>query len=156
MSVHVFHTTQKLPVKIEEAWKFFSSPHNLSKITPPDMNFVITSKNLPDTISDFLQIQYLVTPMPGFRTKWATLIKKVNAPHTFTDEQLKGPYKLWRHQHTFKTIDGGVEMDDFIEYEIPFGALGDLMNKLLIRKKIESIFQYREKKLNELFGPFKN
>ena len=73
-------------------------------------------------------------------------------PIFFVDEQRKGPYVMWHHQHHFEAVEGGVMMTDIVNYEAPLGILGDVMNKLVIKKKIKSIFDYRTKKLESLFG----
>lgn len=116
------------------------------------MNFVITTKNLAEKTYAGQIIAYRVSPLPGFRTTWVTEITHVNAPHFFVDEQRKGPYKMWHHQHHFKSVEGGVLMTDIVNYEAPLGPVGDLMNNLVIRKKIQGIFDYRTKKLEALFG----
>ena len=152
MSVHTYRTQQFLPISLEKAWDFFSSPKNLSVITPPEMNFVITSEALAEKTYAGQIISYRVSPLPGFRTSWVTEITHVNAPHFFVDEQRKGPYVMWHHQHHFEAVEGGVMMTDIVNYEAPLGILGDVMNKLVIKKKIKSIFDYRTKKLESLFG----
>ena len=152
MSVHTFRAQQFLPISLEKAWDFFSSPKNLSVITPPEMNFVITSEALAEKTYAGQIISYRVSPLPGFRTSWVTEITHVNAPHFFVDEQRKGPYVMWHHQHHFEAVEGGVMMTDIVNYEAPLGVLGDMMNKLVIQKKIKSIFDYRTKKLESLFG----
>jgi len=88
-------------------------------------------------------------------TTWVTEIKHVEEPLYFVDEQIEGPYTVWHHQHFFKVIDGGIEMTDIVDYKIPMGIIGKFMNRLFIRKKINAIFEYRRKKLIELFGEIK-
>jgi ligand-binding SRPBCC domain-containing protein len=83
---------------------------------------------------------------------WVTEIAHANEPHFFVDEQRKGPYKLWHHQHHFRDLGNGqTEMRDVLYYEVPLGFLGSMMNSLFISGKIDEIFQYREKRLNDLF-----
>jgi ligand-binding SRPBCC domain-containing protein len=151
MSIHRFATRQFLPVSPEEAWAFFSTPRNLSRITPPDMNFRIVTPDLPDETYAGQIISYTLTPLMGIRTGWTTEITHVRAPFFFVDEQRKGPYRLWHHQHHFKAVESGTEMTDIVHYEIPMGFLGDALNALFIRKKVEGIFHHRTQVLEKLF-----
>ena len=154
MKLYSLHTVQKLPVSIEEAWKFFSDPKNLKVITPEYMGFDITSGGDRPMFAGQI-IQYIVKPVAGIKTKWVTEITHVQAPFHFVDEQRFGPYDLWHHKHFFREIDGGVEMEDIIDYKLPFGVLGQLVHKPVVRKKLEEIFDFRRKKLLEIFGEYK-
>ncbi|HRU62163.1 MAG TPA: SRPBCC family protein, partial [Bacteroidia bacterium] len=102
MSVHRFSTTQVLPLSLEAAWEFFSTPRNLARITPPEMNFRIVTPDLPDKTYAGQIIAYTLTPVAGIRAGWITEITHVKAPHFFVDEQRKGPYRMWHHQHHFR------------------------------------------------------
>jgi len=97
-------------------------------------------------------IQYKVTPVLGITLKWVTEITHVKQNEYFVDEQRFGPYSLWHHKHFIKEIDGGIEMEDIVDYKIPFGFLGQIAHSLFIEKKLRQIFNYREKKLVKLFG----
>ena len=99
-------------------------------------------------------IQYIVTPVLGIKTKWVTEITHVVNKQYFVDEQRFGPYSLWHHKHFIKEIEGGVEMEDIIDYKVPFGILGQLAHPILVKPKLEEIFNYRTKKLEELFGKY--
>ena len=99
-------------------------------------------------------IQYIVTPVLGIKTKWVTEITHCIDKHYFVDEQRFGPYALWHHKHFIKEIDGGVEMEDIIDYKVPFGWLGQLVHPILVKPKLEEIFNHRTKKLEELFGTY--
>ena len=150
--MHKYSTEQFLPISIGEAWDFFSSPKNLSLITPPELDFKILSKVEKTGIFEGQQIDYTVKPLFGIPLKWKTEIGKTSLHSFFTDKQLKGPYKVWEHTHTFAAQENGVLMKDEIVYELPLGFVGKLMNKLFVQKKIENIFDYRRKTLNKLFG----
>jgi ligand-binding SRPBCC domain-containing protein len=100
-------------------------------------------------------IQYLVSPVAGIKTKWVTEITHVKEGEYFVDEQRFGPYSLWHHKHFLKEIEGGVEMEDVIDYKLPFGILGQAFHPIIVRPKLEEIFEFRRKKLLELFGEFK-
>ena len=121
-------------------------------ITPPELDFKILSKVEKTGIFEGQQIDYTVKPLFGIPLKWKTEIGKTSLHSFFTDKQLKGPYKVWEHTHTFAAQENGVLMKDEIVYELPLGFVGKLMNKLFVQKKIENIFDYRRKTLNKLFG----
>ncbi len=139
-----------LPISIEHAWDFFSNPANLSRITPPEMNFIIKTK-LPEKVYPGMIIVYTVSPLAGIPMKWVTEITHVNEPHFFVDEQRTGPYAIWHHEHHFEKVAGGVMMTDKLYYKVPMGILGNLVDSMMIRKKVEGIFIHREKALNQLF-----
>ena len=147
-----FKTTLWLPVPLAQAWEFFSSPFNLAQITPPGMEFRVLSKNLESKIYNGMLIDYSVAPLLGIKMKWKTRIMNVSEQQYFTDVQLKGPYKMWEHTHYFEEKDGGVLMTDIVNYQLHFGVLGLLMNRLLIRSKIAAIFDFRRERLIAIFG----
>lgn len=144
-------TKQQLPISIDEAWEFFSSPQNLEKITPGDMKFVITSE-LPEKMYEGLIISYKVTPLLNIPLTWVTEISHIREPHFFIDNQLSGPFKLWHHQHHFREIPGGIEMTDIVNYAAPFGILGKLAEKITVDSRVRQIFEFRKKFLEDLFG----
>lgn len=116
------------------------------------MNFVILTVDLPEKTYAGQVIQYKVSPLPLLRTRWVTEITHLEKNRFFVDEQRQGPYRIWHHQHHFKAVEGGVEMKDIVHYELPMGILGDLMNRLFIRQKIEKIFEFRTMALEKLFN----
>jgi ligand-binding SRPBCC domain-containing protein len=154
MKIYQLHTVQKLPISLEEAWNFFSSPANLKVITPSYMGFDIISGGDRPMFAGQI-IQYIVTPVAGIKTKWVTEITHVKEPYYFVDEQRFGPYALWHHKHFLREIDGGVEMEDIIDYKLPFGIIGQAVHPLMVKPKLEEIFNFRRKKLIELFGSYK-
>jgi ligand-binding SRPBCC domain-containing protein len=97
-------------------------------------------------------IHYTVSPFPGFTTKWVTEITHVENGKYFVDEQRFGPYALWHHKHFIKEIEGGVEMEDIIDYKIPFGILGQMVHPIIVKPQLKKIFAHREIALKELFG----
>lgn len=146
---------QNLPISLAEAWDFFSSPLNLSKITPNDMEFIVTSEQPADgKMYAGLIITYTVSPLFGIKLNWMTEITQVVEEKYFIDEQRFGPFKFWHHQHHFKAIDGGVEMTDILTYGLPFGPIGQLAHAIMIKNKVKEIFTFREGKVNELFGKY--
>lgn len=150
--MYTFRTTQQLNCSIDEAWDFFSSPHNLAVITPPEMKFTVRSKLADEPIFEGMLIDYYVTPLFGIKMKWRTEITQVDFQKSFTDYQLKGPYKRWNHQHLFFPNEQGVLMEDIIHYKLPFGFLGKLAHPLLVKRKIKGIFDYRKSVLDQKFN----
>ncbi|HQS05397.1 MAG: hypothetical protein B7X86_00680 [Sphingobacteriales bacterium 17-39-43] len=150
--IYYFKTEHLLPVSIDEAWDFFSSAKNLARITPPEMDFKILSTLDEKEIYEGMIIDYIVRPVFGIPLKWQTEIINVNKPHSFADRQLKGPYKIWEHTHTFIQKENGVLMKDEIKYQIPLGILGQLAHSLFVREKVKDIFRFREMALNKIFA----
>jgi ligand-binding SRPBCC domain-containing protein len=150
--VYHLHKSQQLYCDIETAWHFFSSPSNLSRITPDDMRFNVLS-DLPDgSIYEGMIIDYKVSPLLGIPMQWKTLISSVNDHQNFTDVQLKGPYKLWNHFHEFISNEQGVLMKDTVEYALPLSFIGKIAHTLIIRKKLEQIFDFRYEVCEALFN----
>lgn len=153
MKIYTLKAKQNLPISIEKAWEFLSDPKNLKTITPEYMKFEVLSgadrKMYPGQI-----IQYIVTPIARIKNKWVTEITHVKDKEYFVDEQRFGPYSLWHHKHFIKEIPGGIEMEDIIDYKIPFGILGQLIHPIVVKPRLKEVFEYRKKKLIELFGPF--
>ncbi len=143
-------TKQFVKTDMATCWDFFSDPKNLSKITPQSMGFIVRTE-LPDKMYEGLMIEYTVSPMLGIPMNWITEIKTVKNHSFFVDEQRKGPYRIWHHEHHFKEVDGGVEMTDIVSYELPLGFLGRLMHPILVKNKLKEIFDYRRQKVDELF-----
>ncbi len=115
------------------------------------MNLIPTSP-LPDKTYPGLFITYKVKPLLGIPMLWVTEITHVRERDYFVDEQRLGPYRIWHHQHHFKAVEGGVEMTDIVDYRLPLGPIGILMNALFIRKKLKQVFEYRRQRLVEMFG----
>ncbi len=149
-----FHQTQKIPATMDQVWDFISSPNNLKKITPPYMGFDVKSNSNSDKMFAGMIITYIVRPMFNFPVNWVTEITHVREGEFFVDEQRMGPYKLWHHQHKIEPIEGGVLMTDIVTYIPPFGFIGSIANFLFIRKKLNEIFQFRTKAVEEIFGKF--
>lgn len=148
---HVLEREQFLPLSLEEAWAFFATPANLAVITPPDMGFEIRRPFDDRPMYTGQLIRYRVRPVLGIPLTWVTRIDTVEPLHVFVDTQLKGPYKRWWHQHTFEAVPGGVLMRDRVEYELPLGPLGELAHGIFVRQRLKHIFDFRFRKLQELF-----
>ncbi len=151
MQLYQLNASQALPIDTTTAWNFLSNPGNLKVITPEHMGFHILS-GAERPMFEGQIIQYKVSPFPGFTTKWVSEISSVKEGEYFVDKQLFGPYSLWHHKHFITKIEGGVLMEDCIDYKIPFGIFGRLAHPLIVRNQLKQIFSFREQKLHELFG----
>ena len=140
--MHSLKQEQFLPVTLDEAWHFFATPKNLNEVTPKDMVFEITSE-LPDTMYEGLLIHYRLKPMGNISINWCTEITHIKEKVYFVDEQRMGPYKIWHHEHHFKSVTGGVLMTDILHYDIGKSVFGWLAGILFVHKKVANIFKFR-------------
>ena len=149
MKVYTLKFEQKINKSIEEVFSFFSKPENLALITPPKLNFKILT---PTTIEmkEGQLIDYTIK-LYGFEVRWRTLITEYEYPKKFIDQQIKGPYSMWHHVHTFYDHGDYVYMVDEINYSISFGLIGRFINKLLIKKDLIEIFDYRKNIIDKHF-----
>ena len=153
-TIHRLHTVQEIPASLEQTWAFFSNPHNLLSLTPPSLNLRVTNEITGTEAYAGQIITYTVKPLLRIPLHWMTEITKVLPGELFVDEQRKGPYRLWHHEHHFRPIQGGVEMTDLVQYRVPFGWLGEFVNKLVVKRKLRQIFTYRYQRITERFGSF--
>ncbi len=154
MKIYQYKSKQKLPISIDIAWDLLSNPKNLQKIMPDYLGFKILSGADRPMFAGQI-IQYNVTPVLGIPVKWITEITHVDDKKYFVDVQLYGPYSLWHHKHFIKEVKGGVEMEDIVDYKVPLGILGQLAHPFIVKPKLNEIFEFRRKKLIEMFGEFK-
>jgi ligand-binding SRPBCC domain-containing protein len=150
MAMYSIQRRQLVKADVATLWAFFSDARNLAAITPAYMNFIITSK-VPDTIYAGQIITYKVSPLMGIPLNWMTEITHVEQHLRFVDEQRIGPYKLWHHEHSFETVEGGTIMTDTVYYALPLGILGRIAHGLFIKKQLKDIFDYRHKRIEEVF-----
>jgi len=143
--------TQLVKTDLLTCWEFFSSPANLKLITPDYMGFDVLT-DVPAKMYEGLFIAYIVKPVAGIPMQWVTEITHVKDLSFFVDEQRQGPYTIWHHEHHFEETADGVLMTDIVSYVVPFGLLGRIANSLMVRKKIEEIFDFRYEKVEELFS----
>ena len=149
--MHQFIRKQFVKTDLQTCWDFFSSPANLKRITPSYMGFDVKTE-VPTKMYEGLIIAYTVKPLLGIPVEWVTEITHVKDKSFFVDEQRKGPYTMWHHEHHFKAVEGGVEMTDIVSYIIPLGFLGKLVEPFLVKPKLEEIFAYRFKIVEEVFA----
>lgn len=152
MALHTLYREQLLQTDLQTLWDFIASPANLNLITPDDMKFEILSKKLPEIMYPGMIISYYVKPFPWYKTQWVTEITQVKDKFYFVDEQRIGPYRLWHHEHILESKPDGILMRDIIHYQVPGGWIGDLLNKLVIEKKLNRIFKFRFNKMQELLS----
>ena len=149
MKVYKLKYSQVVDANIDEVFDFFSSPENLSILTPEKLNFKILSPT-PILMKEGQIIDYTVKLL-GVNVRWRTIITEYNRKDKFVDQQLKGPYSMWHHTHEFQELNGKVKMTDTILYAIPFGILGEIVNILWVKKDLDYIFKYREKAITKFF-----
>jgi ligand-binding SRPBCC domain-containing protein len=155
MKIYHLKRTQILPITLTEAWDFFSTPRNLSRITPSEMGFEILYSSGGEKTYAGQIIRYKVSILPFVKLHWVTEITHVKEPFYFVDEQRFGPYALWHHQHIFREVPGGVEMTDELNYAIPLGFLGRFAHLVFVGREVNRIFDYRFRVLEEFFDKSK-
>lgn len=150
MKLYDLTRTQHLPITREQAWQFFTEPYNLLKITPEWLDFRIVSGS-GSRLYPGMIISFHVTPVFRLACLWVTEITQVDAPHFFVDEMRFGPYRFWHHQHRFSANADGVTVEDIIHYAVKGGPVGRLLNRFLVRPKLDEIFSFRSRTLSTLF-----
>jgi ligand-binding SRPBCC domain-containing protein len=140
---------------LEETFAFFSDPRNLELLTPPFLHFKFR-REPPLVVEPGTTLDYRLR-LYGVPINWRTRIEIVEPPHKFVDVHEKGPYALWRHTHTFRNLGGtNTEMTDRVEYALPFGAVGELANRIFVRRSLRQIFDYRQSELATVLGAVRN
>ena len=142
---YLLERTTFIDAPLPAVFDFFSLHENLQRITPPRMRFRITSSPGP-RLREGDRIEYALRVF-GLPMRWTTRITLWRENEVFADLQERGPYRYWLHTHTFRAKDGGVEMHDRVEYELPFGFLGRVLGAWVVRRQLEEIFDYRAKVL---------
>ena len=136
-----------MPRPLEETFAFFSDAHNLEAITPPWLRFRILEA--PTELGEGALIRYELR-LFGVPIGWHAEIARWAPPRAFTDVQAVGPYPLWEHAHRFSPVAGGTEIYDHVRYRVPGGPLGPLVQRLLVGRWLDEIFDYRAARLDEL------
>ncbi len=149
--LHTLSCEQLLKTDLKTAWNFISDPRNLAFITPEYMNFTVLNEPGPEMYPGQI-IEYTVSPILGIPLNWVTEITHVKEFAYFVDEQRFGPYSFWHHQHHLLPVEKGVLMRDIVHYKAPFGPLGKIVNRILIKKQLETIFAFRQKTFDKLYN----
>jgi ligand-binding SRPBCC domain-containing protein len=145
------HREQFIRAEPGRVWDFFATPINLIELTPPGVKFRILGEVAPRMFAGQI-IRYRISPLPGLWLNWVTEISRVEEGSCFIDEQRTGPYKVWHHEHRFVPENGGVRMFDHVTYEVGWGPFGWLAEKLWVGRQLRHIFDYRQRRVNEIFG----
>ena len=140
---------QIVPGLIENIFPFFADARNLEAITPPKLRFEVRSA--PETLERGSQIDYRLH-LRGIPMSWKTLIAEWKPPYRFVDVQMHGPYALWRHQHDFIPVDGGVKITDIVDLVLPFAPLGNLVAEAWVTSDVNHIFAFRQEAIEKRFG----
>ena len=147
MKVHELKRELWLPRPVAEIFPFFAEAANLEALTPPWLNFrILSPRPIPIRLGTLIDYRIVVHGIP-FR--WQSEITAWEPPHRVVDEQRRGPYRLWRHEHSFSERDGGTSIGDTVQYAVLFDPI---VNRWLVRPDIDGIFDFRTKKMRELFG----
>jgi ligand-binding SRPBCC domain-containing protein len=149
MHLYRLKSDQFIPLPRAEVFRFFERPENLERLTPPDLGFKILTPS-PIPMNPGSLIDYTVS-LFGVPLHWTTQITEYDPGESFADVQLKGPYAYWHHRHTFEDAPGGTLMRDEVVYAVPLGPLGRIANALFVAGQLRRIFDYRFKKIKEIF-----
>jgi ligand-binding SRPBCC domain-containing protein len=147
--LYVLQREQLILCPIQQVFEFFADVQNLEAITPPWLNFKVLSK-LPIEMRQDAEIEYQLS-WRFIGLHWKTLIRQWEPPHFFVDVQMRGPYKLWEHTHSFRPDNGGTRMLDTVRYELPFGVLGSIAHAIKVRRDLDRIFDFRAATIDRLF-----
>ena len=151
MRIHVLEREQTLAGSPEEVFPFFADAHNLEAITPPRLRFEVVTPE-PLALRVGATVQYRLR-LHGVPVNWLTSIQAWEPPHRFVDVQLRGPYAMWHHTHSFEAAPGGTtRMRDTVRYALPFGAAGELAHRAFVRRDVERIFAFRHEELARRMG----
>ena len=149
MKVYKLQYTHIIDSDINKVFDFFSNPENLALITPSKLDFKILTP-VPIKMKEGQLIDYTIK-LAGFNIRWRTMITEYLPMKSFVDQQLVGPYSMWHHTHEFEELDGCIKMIDTINYVMPFGLIGRIVNAFWVKRDLNKIFEYRKKIINEYF-----
>jgi len=147
--IHRLHRRQVVGGDLSRVFDFFKSPYNLETITPPWLGFRVLDATDPEVREGTL-ISYSLR-LHGIPVRWKSRIAEYAENERFADEQVVGPYRSWVHRHLFHAVPDGVEIEDVIEYQMPFGVLGRAAHAAFVRRQLERIFDHRTRVIGERF-----
>ena len=147
MKIYRLKREQTLTASLDEVFAFFADAHNLETITPPLLKFqVLTPAPIQMNVGTLIDYKLRIHGLP---MRWQSRISVWDPPHCFVDEQLRGPYRKWHHTHTFETTDQGTHCRDIVDYAVPGGAI---VHQLMVKRDVNTIFNYRRRILAQTFG----
>jgi ligand-binding SRPBCC domain-containing protein len=149
MHIYTLRSQMLTECSLQETFEIFNNPYNLAKITPPWLNFKVVSEGLQ--MRKGAEIEYDIRWM-GLPMYWKSLISEYEPPFLFVDEQVKGPYSIWKHRHTFEATPAGTKVGDEVKYALPLGFLGTLTHAVMVKKQLTAIFNFRQQALREMLG----
>lgn len=142
--------SQFIPRPREEVFAFFSDARNLERLTPKFLDFRILTEG-EIHVEQGTRITYRIG-LHGIPIQWETLIETFVQNESFTDTQLRGPYRYWHHLHEFRDVEGGTKMHDVVDYELPLGPFGRIAHGLFVQRQLETIFKFRFETVADIFG----
>jgi ligand-binding SRPBCC domain-containing protein len=145
--VHRLERRQRLGAALGDVFAFFAEARNLERITPPWLGFELLG-DAPAEMGVGTLIDYRLR-LHGIPVRWTSRIDEWAPGRGFVDRQVRGPYRLWRHRHSFAAEDGGTVVSDEVDYALPLGRLGDLAHPLFVRRDLERIFAHRQRAVVE-------
>ncbi len=149
MRVHVLERAQLIPAAPEEVFPFFADAFNLEAITPPWVNFrVITPRPVEMGVGALIEYRLALHRVP---VRWLTRIEEWVPGRSFVDAQIRGPYRLWHHTHTFEPAPGGTLVRDRVRYALPLGPLGEAGHRLFVARDLRRIFDHRHSEIARRF-----
>jgi ligand-binding SRPBCC domain-containing protein len=147
---YTLHRETVVPRPLDVVFEFFADPANLDALTPPWLSFAIHS--VPPWMAAGVEIEYRLR-LRGVPLGWRSVISAWEPPYRFVDEQLRGPYRSWVHEHRFEVVPGGTRIVDHVEYEVPGGRLlHPLVHRFFVAPDVAAIFDYRQERLREILG----
>ena len=150
VSGYLLQSVVRLPQPRALVFDFFADARNLELLTPASLHFRILTPE-PIGMARGTRIDYRLR-MRGVPVRWQSEISTWDPPHAFVDEQRRGPFRLWRHQHFLQKVPEGVENRDAVQYRLPGGPIGILVHTLFVRRKLEAIFDFRHIACCQIFG----
>ncbi len=151
MSTYRLVREQTIARPLDEVFAFFADARNLETLTPPWLRFeILTPGSIEMHVGTIIQYALRVHGLP---IHWTTAITVWNPPFEFVDVQLKGPYVLWHHRHTFEPLGNATCMTDEVHYRLPFGWIGNVVHAAMVRRDLDAIFNYRAQIVEQLLHP---
>lgn len=147
-----FYQEQHVDSDRNTVWSFFTQPSNLIKLSPPDLHFKHNTEHLDTHIYSGMELTHTLSPLLNIPISWTTRITEIVPEHCFVDRQIKGPFSYWEHRHEFFDVGGATLIKDYVSYQLPFGGLGRLVHRLIVRNKLEAVFAYRYHQIDKEFN----